>query len=100
DGNFYVVAARDGTEEAASLSNPAEFIVPNAAPIVTMEGERDSLSPGERMIISASFSDSDGTVEFLRWDLDGNGSFETEGEVDSPQTLSDPITELGEVQLG
>ena len=97
-GNYYVVSARDGTEESATYSN-AVLYDPKFAPQVSLNASGASVPPGGLVILTAACSDSDGIVETLDWDLDGDGSFETPGDT-SILISNTAYYEYGQVEPG
>jgi hypothetical protein len=52
-------------------------LVPNTAPVAAVTGPR-SVQTGRRATFSAAGSTDDGSIVDFKWDLDGNGSFETD----------------------
>ena len=53
--------------------------VPNATPSVLLESSTMTPASGASVTFTATAADGDGTITNYSWDLDGNGSYETDG---------------------
>lgn len=66
------------TDKAGNQATATSSISVNAAPQASLTATPQSGVPGETVLLSASGStDADGSIAQFEWDLDGNGSYET-----------------------
>ncbi len=87
DGN----GSRATTTRALTIQNTAPTAAFTASPSPVQTGKAVTLD-------AAGSSDADGTIAKYEWDLDGNGTYETDGGASATTTTSYPA--IGQRQIG
>jgi PKD repeat protein len=80
------LGAVDVTQHEVTVSDPP---LPNQAPTAAFTATPSSPATGDEVSFDASTSsDPDGSIAKYEWDLDGNGSYETDGGTSSDASTS------------
>jgi PKD repeat protein len=97
-GDLDEVALYDRALGAGEISNHFQGIVANARPVASFLAP-NTAKTGEAVSFNAAASnDPDGTIAKYEWDLDGNGSYET--DTATTPTVSHTYTGAGTVKVG
>jgi PKD repeat protein len=99
NGDLDELAIYDRALSAATISEHAASFGTNRRPIASFTASANPAAPGQTVTYNASgSSDPDGSIVRYEWDLDGNGSFETDTGT-TPSATKSYATE-GDVDVG
>ncbi len=88
-GDLDEVALYDRALDASTISSHANAHVGNQSPTASFTALPNPASTGATVSFNATgSSDPDGTIAKYEWDLDGNGSYETDGGATATTTRS------------
>jgi PKD repeat protein len=95
----YQVGLRVTDEQGASSTTTQTVTVQDAAPTASFTSSPSVVPNGSTVSLDASASkDTDGTIAKYEWDLDGNGTYET--NTGSTPTVTTSFAKAGEYQVG
>ena len=74
----YVIRAKAYDDHGVTTTQSITVVVANSAPVATISASPSAATTGQTVTFDASGShDAEGPIAGYRWDLDGDGSFET-----------------------
>jgi hypothetical protein len=82
DGELWVMAVDDS---GMTIRDTIQFVVAATdvpSVVIVQPGGDTTVTIGDELLFAVISSDADGTVDSLRWDLDGDGSFDERGTAD------------------
>ena len=98
-GDLDEVAIYGGALDPATITEHYESYGTNRRPVAAFEPSPAGPKPGQQVTFDASASgDPDGSIVDYKWDLDGNGSFET--DTGTTPTVTHTYSEEGTVNVG